>query len=86
MINKPIVYSIPQTAWQNVCFAEDTKPLGDWPGKLETDQKTLLHVLWLRYAEVMTRQEIAERLDLSVTLVGEYLAEIQAALDEIDPE
>ncbi|EEE45755.1 RNA polymerase sigma factor [Roseibium alexandrii] len=86
MTNQPIIYSIPQTSRQHICFAEDTKPLGDWPGKPETDRKTLLHVLWLRYAKVMTREEIAVKLDLPVTNVGTCLTEIQAALDEVDPE
>ncbi|CTQ67457.1 hypothetical protein [Roseibium alexandrii] len=86
MITQPIIYSVPQTPQPNFGFAEDTKPLGDWPGKPETDRKTLLHVLWLRYAKVMTRQEIAAELNLPLPRVVSCLTEIQAALDEIDPE
>ncbi|MBO9424717.1 hypothetical protein J7444_08290 [Labrenzia sp. R4_1] len=86
MINQPIIYSIPQTSQSNVGFAEDTKTFGDWPGKPETDRTTLLHVLWLRYVQVMTRDEIAAELNLPAPTVASCLTEIQAALDKVDPE
>ncbi len=81
-----IVYPTPRTALVPPCLFEDGTSVGDWPGKSGTDRITLLHVLWLRYAKVMTRQEIAEHLDVPVMRIDAYLTEILVALDEIDPE